>query len=164
MLAGLPLCYCGHSVVPASWASALTAAGVLQALTGKSYWVISRLFLFVHRFRWALWPPCWGPVCWVSHCSTTCTDIRTQQGGIQAPIKTPVVSTWATCDRVLSLPPLSLLPSLCTVFFCPCCDACKLLYYQHLAKLSWVSPLTSKQTTNLETFISFDSMKIGSMK
>lgn len=56
LLAGLLCCF-GDIVVSVSWASAVTAAGMLQALTGKSHWVISKLHLFVHRFSLALWPP-----------------------------------------------------------------------------------------------------------
>lgn len=83
MLAGLPLCCRGHSVVPVSWASALTAAGVLQALTGKSHWVISKLHLFVHRFSWALWPPLCTPIGSVSVDWSTLTFRHTRVGYVQ---------------------------------------------------------------------------------
>lgn len=43
VLAGLPLCCWGHSVVSVSWASALTAARMLQTFTVKFHWVISKL-------------------------------------------------------------------------------------------------------------------------
>lgn len=62
MLAGVPLCFWGHSVIPVSWVSAQIAAGTPWTLTGKSHWVISELHLFVHRFNWALWPPSCIPV------------------------------------------------------------------------------------------------------